>query len=167
MREIKFRAWDKKYKNFIPVNPFPKEGWIKNEFSLSKKSTDEVRVYDGVSGKNMFFTLDGRFVSVCPYDDLHTVATDDSERYEIQQYTGLKDKNGKEIFEGDILTSLYKKDGCKGIYEVRWDDGMFKLRKHKEHQQNFVTIVPYDLRYCEIIGNIYENPDLLQSGGGE
>jgi uncharacterized phage protein (TIGR01671 family) len=82
----------------------------------------------------------------------------------LLQYTGLKDKNGKEIYEGDILNSLYRSDGCKGIYEVQWSDirASFFAKRHGEHQQMLVSIFPSDLQRCEIIGNIYENPDLLK-----
>jgi len=83
------------------------------------------------------------------------------ELYDIQLFTGLKDKNGKEIYEGDILNSLYKFDGCEGVYEVFFVDGRFRPKRHGEHQQKFVEITNRDLEHCEIIGNIYENPEFL------
>ena len=80
----------------------------------------------------------------------------------IMQYTGLKDKNGKEIYEGDILNSLYRNDGCKGVYEVVWHETSFRIRRHGIHQQTEVSITMSDLESCEVIGNIYSNPELLK-----
>ena len=75
----------------------------------------------------------------------------------IMQSTGIKDKNGKEIFEGDVLGT---KDGLlNGFIEYREDLGMFVN-----------SLIRYDNfeRLCnvvsdrEIIGNVYENPELLE-----
>lgn len=72
----------------------------------------------------------------------------------IMQYTGLKDKNGKEIYEGDILQyrSVYDEDGKTRIGEVEFADGMFTIK----------GVIKFLGRDCEVLGNIYENPELLQ-----
>lgn len=67
----------------------------------------------------------------------------------IGQYTGLKDKNGRKIFEGDILKLRFS-----GPSEVKFADGSFFMEG---------TAVPF--RYAdrfEIIGNIHDNPELLK-----
>ena len=78
----------------------------------------------------------------------------------IMQSTGLKDKNGKEIFEGDILDY----NGKKAL--VRWHGSYasFIYRFADELQKRNPEWKPLYLAYmkCEIIGNIYENPDLLE-----
>ena len=81
------------------------------------------------------------------------------DRFEIMQYTGLKDKNGKEIFEGDILLYLRK---SKRI--VSYKNGAF-IR----YYGNYNEYLLYDsfiedgyLTDYEVIGNIYENPELLE-----
>ena len=83
-----------------------------------------------------------------------------AEDLELMQSTGLKDKNGKEIFEGDILD--YK--GRKAL--VRWHGSYasFIYRFVDELQKRKTEWKPLYLAYmkCEIIGNIYENPELLE-----
>lgn len=78
----------------------------------------------------------------------------------LMQSTGLRDKNGKEIFEGDILD--YK--GRKAL--VRWHGSYasFIYRFVDELQKRNTEWKPLYLAYmkCEIIGNIYENPELLE-----
>lgn len=71
---------------------------------------------------------------------------------ELMQYTGLHDKNGKEIYEGDILKITYKLSGKTIISSVRWANAKFKPTRLSEHNQ-------YEI---EIIGNIYQNPELLK-----
>ena len=69
----------------------------------------------------------------------------------IQQYTGLKDKNGKEIYEGDIAK------GGEVIYQVGFNLGTFELQKDKKAVGIGLVDTEESL---EVIGNIYENPEL-------
>ena len=80
---------------------------------------------------------------------------------EVMQYTGLKDKNGKGIYEGDIVR-ICRKYGYgflpKGsVAIVKWDNKelCYKLYKTGEYRLTENKIV-------EVIGNIYENPELLE-----
>lgn len=79
----------------------------------------------------------------------------------IGQYTGCYDKNGNKIYEGDILNSLYKSDGCNGLYVVTFENGIFYPKRYGEHQQKYVKVSITDLKWCEVIGNIYDNPELM------
>jgi hypothetical protein len=76
---------------------------------------------------------------------------------ELMQTTGLKDKNGKEIFEGDILTS--QNYPVKGVVEFRTDLGLWV---HYLKGYNYFEYLGNVAGSKEIIGNIYENPDLLE-----
>ena len=67
----------------------------------------------------------------------------------IMQYTGLKDMNGKEIYEGDIV---FEDDGTPD--EVIYLDSCYKLKY-------FGDLLEDCNEYIEVIGNIHENPDLL------
>ena len=80
-------------------------------------------------------------------------------RFILMQYTGLKDKNGVEIYEGDIveIEPNYGGDLFYGLETcvVKWDneEAMFYVQTSKDGLWN---------RYSKVIGNIYENPELLE-----
>jgi uncharacterized phage protein (TIGR01671 family) len=75
---------------------------------------------------------------------------------DLMQYTGLKDKHGKEIYEGDILNALKE---IKNPYEVFWNNEYCAFMCKPESGMCFLTEMKLNLH--EVIGNIYENPDLL------
>ena len=80
----------------------------------------------------------------------------DSDEVELLQYTGLKDKNGVEIYEGDIVECFND-----GLSEVLFRKGSFGTLTYTSRGVDFYT---FNEVYgaCEIIGNIYENPELLE-----
>lgn len=76
----------------------------------------------------------------------------------IMQYIGLKDINGKEIYEGDIMKAE------DGTWEVQWRDAANFALINDAKQEGSVAFADgtYALEETEIIGNIYENPELLK-----
>jgi uncharacterized phage protein (TIGR01671 family) len=128
-KEIKFRAWDKETgKMHYQINKPRTDENINDELIIQFDCT-------GYSArtKNKYIGSD------C-----------------LMQYTGLKDKNGKEIFEGDVVFSesnqYYKQDEIVwDCYDMGWDIGKkdsWKLRSPMSSK-------------TEIIGSIYENPELI------
>ena len=117
MREIKFRAWDKKEKWMFPVEQWARNSWV----AIPVQTSEEEWELNQLRMENI----------------------------ELMQFTGIKDKNGKEIFEGDIVKS------SGGIYEVKWDmvGGFYP----------FVDVnCLIEDGIVEVIGNIYENPELIK-----
>lgn len=73
----------------------------------------------------------------------------------VGQYTGLTDKNGKKIFEGDICW-FYGGDYYSGLWE---QNAIVALTDMTDNEQ---THYLNDAEYCEVIGNVYDNPELLE-----
>ena len=84
----------------------------------------------------------------------------------IMQWTGLLDKNGREIYEGDIVRGKYGKNGIVKNYEIRWLIGHFAAvdRNNITGDEHYY---PIGLLEGEVIGNIYENKQLLEGINNE
>lgn len=123
MREIKFRAWDKKNKVHIYLI-----GFCCNIYS------DTIIRLWWTYNKNSQQLFNESF----PIDQII-----------LEQYTGLKDKNGKEIYEGDILRRTGVKEAVWETGECRYGSGAFRI-----HGFIMCEMAPY----CEIIGNIHDTP---------
>ncbi|MED1603033.1 YopX family protein [Alkalihalophilus marmarensis] len=142
MRELKFRLYDSKNEIMVPVHSME---W--------DKISDQLNYVRGYNLK------DSDYWGTAVYGGSPKKLTGESIRYLIMQYTGLKDKNGKEIFEGDIVKiSEHPFDsstfGVNGNYEIWYNEymelccGNWLLFRMKH--------------YAEVIGNKYENPHLLK-----
>jgi len=94
-----------------------------------------------------------------------------SKEFNVMQYTGLKDKNGVLIYEGDIVKSDRYKNS---LSEIVWSIYVWAFRtKTKKGIRDYEFCVgslgqdewdkPYKLNYYEIIGNVYENPEFLET----
>ena len=124
-REIKYRAWLKEEKKMVIVETI----------DFTDKSMQYLE-------KNEI--IDAYLLRRVIFEDI-----------ELMQYTGIKDKNGVEIYEGDIIICKY---GPEIMMEVKWvDEGFRTLGKY-----NGDNYVGYVKNSAEVIGNIYENPELLE-----
>ena len=142
MRKIKFRAWDKDYKymnhKVMVGNVWDEESYHAHMIWVDRKDVD----YECESGWMNF---------------------DEHSNIELMQYTGLKDKNGTEIYEGDILST----DLDRPYLIVEFRNGAFMFQCHGNGKDYYdfmaTTGENYDFtKYHEVIGNIYENPELLE-----
>lgn len=133
-RKIKFRAWDKEKKEWITNFQVSHDGLIR-WLKPDPKNFDKLE-WQSVVGHDI----------------------------ELMQYTGLKDKNDKEIYEGDILAGReVHRDNFYCV--VDFSSGAFRGytipgRNHYRPLSNMMT--DEGAEYNEIIGNIWENPKLLK-----
>ena len=79
----------------------------------------------------------------------------------IMQYTGLKDINGKEIYEGDIVKNTTQQSYLGQTYEVTWNENW---ACYQLMDNGLTSNIPLsqDFMSYEVIGNIYENPELIK-----
>lgn len=117
----------------------------------------KARYYLNEKEMHVIFAPDGEAFPRCEFSDYEEV---DPET--VCQFTGLYDKNGRKIFEGDIV-NFYNDDGEFSPYEVRWQDSGFSVLMNG-NPDLFDVLDDFFSRRCEVIGNIYDNPELLKGG---
>lgn len=141
MREIKFRAWDAKFKVMFEHG----------EISVSEEESP-------ISFVSLF--------------------NNPCEGFYVMQFTGLRDKNGREIYEGDMIRQQVNShiwfyqigcidDGGANLYAINIRDNVtiddetdtytYQMTEERVGQSRLIP------SGCEIIGNIYENPELLEA----
>lgn len=141
MRPIKFRVWDKKTKEFVKGDMF---------FEQEDQGTFEPDCYHDEAGE-----VHSMKYSQKKLDRYHG--------YIIQQYTGLNDYKGKEIYEGDILDIFNHPQPEEVIYCSSETAFGFFAHEEKERQNGrFESLGDYTSPSgYTVIGNIFETPQLL------
>ena len=89
----------------------------------------------------------------------------DKKDYIVERYTGLKDKNGQKIYEGDIVTFMVERfnNVTLGFESEDWHTAVVEWNQDDACYSFIVRDVPFSVRYeAEIIGNIHENQELLE-----
>jgi uncharacterized phage protein (TIGR01671 family) len=142
-REIKFRAWD--YAN------------------------KRMRLFDSAKEGILFSGSDVYFSTGWSSLDDPTFDEDNQTKFELMEYTDLKDKNGKDIYEGDIVQ--YGNSNKEKLFEVRFfkewgvwglnDNGRPFGRSGSSTKYEPYFMTTFHRNKIQVIGNIYENKDLI------
>lgn len=134
-REIKFRAWDSVHNRMIYLKDCVSFGYS-NEFDTYELYFEENNL---------------RCRGYYEFDDDFGINIVDETDLPVMQYTGLKDKNGVEIYEGDLILIGEKRRKVEVIFK----DGSFGYLYNN-------ICVPFQYQSPEVIGNIYEDKEVSE-----
>lgn len=140
MREIKFRGWSKKHNQWFHgyfANVYEN---FTNGYNEAVKTEEHPSIFNSKPGERSSW---GFWQEVDPES--------------VGQFTGLRDKNFKEIYEGDIIKAGEERE----YIEVRFVRGVFAFLWGGNLDDEFPTGSPTH-EWAEVIGNIYENPKLIK-----
>lgn len=130
-REIKFRAWDKTKKVMLPVKLLDfAEWWV---------SCNPVGASDPLE-----------------YGERNSFKNVETDRHVLMQFTGLNDKNGVEVYEGDIL-----KNSRGIVLKVVYGEGCYFAEGISHKGNEICHILRTYNTWSEVIGNLFENGELL------
>lgn len=153
MKELKFRAWDKKFKVMITDDTTDEELyelWKKDDYTDFLYKEDE---WYPVREISILFYFNNLFKN---------------ERLELMQSTGLFDKNGVEIFEGDVIIDHLLNDKNGEYFAVVKCDNYFYLKmiRHGIICNNIIDPMMFNqhthLNGVEVVGNIYKDSEFLE-----
>ena len=142
-REIKFRAWDKKRKEMLRITMMDfTEWWVSCR-------------------------PPGTLVDPLEYGERNSFKNEETDRHILMQYTGLKDKNGEEIYDGDIVnlaytTANFDVEYCNGAFKLIERNSMLRLELgdmwlHECAEGCQCSNSEYKIEEIAVIGNIYED----------
>ena len=115
--------------------------------------------YDAYSDNLTSIDICKKTITITGFYNYENVYRFEDEKVKLMQYTGFKDKNGKEIYEGDIL--FFRDENTK--YVVVWQDAAFIIKsiEIRKYSEEMCWLDDTEI-CCEIVGNIYENKKLLE-----
>jgi uncharacterized phage protein (TIGR01671 family) len=175
VREIKFRAWDRELKGMISPDLFDdlldgKEvAWSESRKRKVPSKVTEVPFVDLSSGTH------GITRHVEEYEDVTETVRMKSYKgnpftlrgLDIMHYTGLDDSCGRPLYEGDIITNNgVTNDMKRRLFEIIWSGSKARFVLYDRRANMRTSMDSFDVGRCEVIGNIYENPELLRADKG-